>query len=101
MQNKEILNQLKNHYIKIPEELFTISLPAQSVAIYCLFAHGREDFNPGVKYIGTVLRMSPTTVIKYIKILIELNIISLVQRGFKGRFSKYRFEPVSEWKINE
>lgn len=101
MINKQYLLSLQRNYIKIPSELFSIILPPQCIAIYCLMASQQESYHPSIRYIGYVLRMSPTTVIRYIKILLRLNIIAIHQKGYKGRINKYKFIPVNEWNIND
>jgi DNA-binding transcriptional regulator LsrR (DeoR family) len=57
-----------------------------------------EDFNPSVGVIAKTLKISKTTVIKYLTELKNRNIIRVIQPGGEHTITKYEFVHLDEWK---
>ena len=100
MINKNLLNQMRYNYTKIPTKLISCGLSPQAISIYVLMAALPESFHPSIQYIKSCLQLSPTTIIKYIQELENRNIIKQLERGFKGKRSKYMFVNPKDWKSN-
>lgn len=97
--NKNELNKMSSQYIKIPFSIVRRGLPAQSVAIYVYMASHEESFHPSLEMMGEQLQLTRQTTKKYLKILLDQGIISLVVRANKFESAKYRFNFFSQWKI--
>ncbi len=100
MKNKLKLNGMKRSYFKVPNKLLDVNLPIMSVAIYVYMAKQSEDFNPSIATMAKILDVNKNTIVKYIKVLKDRNIIKLIARGGERTISKYEFVSIDEW-INE
>lgn len=97
MKNKNKLNSLKKAYFKLPNRIHTIGLSATAIAIYSYMAKGPEDFNPSVGNMSKALKLSKTTVVKYIKELKNRNIVKVIQPGAENLITKYEFVEIEKW----
>lgn len=97
MRNKLKLNKLKKNYFKIPNRIFDMGLEATAIAMYCYLAKQPEDFNPAISVIARNLKVSKPTVVKYMKVLQNRNIIKQYEQGRERVISKYEFISSNEW----
>jgi DNA-binding transcriptional regulator YhcF (GntR family) len=56
-----------------------------------------EDFNPSVGVMAKALKISKTTVIKYLAELKSRNIIRVIQQGGENVLTKYEFIKLEDW----
>lgn len=98
MKHKYKLNALKKAYFKIPNKIHGVGLSATAIAIYSYMAMQAETFDPAISVIARSLKLSKTTVIKYLKELQDRNIIKCYDRGAERKISKYEFVNLDDWK---
>lgn len=97
MKNKNRLNRLNKGYIKIPDDIFDMELGPEIIGLFCYLAKQTEDFNPSVRTIGKALRISITSVCKYLKVLQSSNIIRLVKSHSIASPTEYEFIDPKDW----
>ena len=97
MKNKNGLNKLKKNYFKVPNKIVDSQLSPVAIALYVYLAKLPEDFNPSVGVMSKNLKISKTTVVKYMKELKDRNIVRVIQEGGENVITKYEFVPVTEW----
>lgn len=97
MKNKNSLNKMKRSFFKLPNRILDIGLSATAIALYSYFAKMPEDFNPSVGVISKTLKISKTTVVKYIKELKDRNIVRVIQPGGENVITKYELTRPDEW----
>lgn len=97
MQGKFGLSKMRSNYTKVPNKIFTLNLPAISLAIYFLLIFCPEEFNPSIGYMCRKLHITKNTVNKYIQVLIDCEVITKILQGnFKYR-SEYKLNPPKNW----
>lgn len=69
------------NYFPLPNEIFCLNLSYGEIAVYAylLYSEDRKTFQcyPSYKTIGNALKMSRNTVIKYVKLLEQKQLISM------------------------
>lgn len=100
MYNKSKIKSIKFDYAKIPNKIFRSNLNANMIAAYCLFVSLPEDFHPSIRFISSVLKISPTSVVKLIRELERRSIIELIERGNNHKPNKYALLAPKQWKLD-
>lgn len=90
---------MKRDYFKVPTKIYRIGLSPGAIILFCYLASCSEEFNPSLRYVSSVLKLSVNSLRKYYKELQEKNVIKCYFKGFKGISAKYMFEPINKWKI--
>lgn len=98
MLGKLGLLKMKTNYIKIPLKCFHMRLPSDALSVYTTMASLPIEFNPSLRFLAKTLRLSKTTVVRNVNLLIELNIITKIRSGDLKIKNLYRLNPPSEWK---
>lgn len=98
MRNRNKLSTMKKKYIKLPNKLLLLGLNSHSISIFTYMASVPEDFNPSVKTICKAVKLSAPTVIKYIKELMQHNVINKYAQGGSNTFTKYEFVNPENWR---
>ena len=101
MKNRDLLvNNLTKAggYYKCPNRIFALNLSIGAITIFNYLISCSEDFYPAGRTISKVLRISRTSVIKYLNELVNRNIIKVIEHGGRNRVTKYEFIKPSEWK---
>lgn len=98
MKNKTRLNKLKKDFFKAPTKIFRMDLDSSTVLVYCYMASCSEKFNPSIRTISNVLRISNSTASDAINKLKDMNIIQMNQPLKKGFRAEYKFMPPDQWR---
>lgn len=101
MRGKKLVSNPRRDYVKVSSEVFKLKIHPTCGYLLCFLMYLPEDFNPSVGYLMKQVGCSRNTVLKYMNLLIELNILERTFEGYKGKRSEYRFKPLNEWSINE
>jgi hypothetical protein len=103
MINKESMNLIKDNYLKLPNKVFDLKLPAACIGMYSYFLSCSESFNPSVRQCCKVLGITRNTYYKHLDILLQCNVIKVVSQGhgccfgLKSKVAVYEFRPRKEW----
>ena len=98
MEGKSNFNKLTSYFFKSSTKIFEMGLSSSSILVFLYLCSNSEEFNPSTRYVAKRLDVSPTTVTKALRELVQHNIIELITKGKPGHSAEYRFLNPKGWK---
>jgi 5-methylcytosine-specific restriction endonuclease McrA len=99
MKNKTKIGSINKNFFKCPNAIFKANVSSSAIALYCYLCSLSENFDPGIKAITSVLKVSPKSAYKYINELIDNKIIEVIVEAGPNKRRIFAFTNPKTWKI--